>query len=254
MDGVTFRYEGQETRPAIADLDLTIDAGSTTAIVGPSGAGKSTIADLLLGLLTPQEGGILIDGRPLVPAAIRSWRRHIGYVAQDTLLFHATVRENLQWACPEATDSDIGAALRLAAAEAFVSGLPRGLDTVVGDRGVLLSGGERQRLSLARALLRKPRLLILDEATSSLDSENEARIQHAIEDLHARMTIVVIAHQLSTIRSADLIYVVDQGRVVEHGTWADLTTRPAGRFLDLCRAQGLDDARLAAGQSAKRAM
>jgi ATP-binding cassette subfamily C protein len=194
--------------------------------------------DLLLGLLTPQEGRILVDGTPLTPALIGAWRRQVGYVPQETLLFHATIRENLLWVRPDATDEEMSEALRLAAADGFVANLPRGLETVVGDRGVLLSGGERQRLSLARALLRRPRLLVLDEATSSLDSENEMRIQKAIDGLHTQVTMVIVAHRLSTIRSADFIYVLDHGRAVERGTWKELTSRRTGRFLDLYRAQG----------------
>lgn len=238
--GVTFDYQGEGQSPAVQGIDLVIEAGSTTAIVGPSGAGKSTLADLLLGLLHPTTGRILIDGRPLESDELASWRDQIGYVPQETLLFHATVRANLLWARPAATEEDLWCALRLAAADAFVARLPAGLDTVVGDRGVLVSGGERQRLSLARALIRRPRLLILDEATSSLDSENEARIQRAIDKLHQQMTIVIITHRLSTIRSADVIHVVDRGRLVESGSWEQLTHR-AGRFRELSRAQGLDE-------------
>jgi ATP-binding cassette subfamily C protein len=238
LEGVSFTYEDDRALPAVEGLDLTIPSGRTTAIVGPSGSGKSTTVDLLLGLLTPQEGRILVDGTPLTPALIGAWRRQVGYVPQETLLFHATIRENLLWVRPDATDEEMSEALRLAAADGFVANLPRGLETVVGDRGVLLSGGERQRLSLARALLRRPRLLVLDEATSSLDSENEMRIQKAIDGLHTQVTMVIVAHRLSTIRSADFIYVLDHGRAVERGTWKELTSRRTGRFLDLYRAQG----------------
>jgi ATP-binding cassette subfamily C protein len=159
-------------------------------------------------------------------------------VPQDPFLFHDTVRANLQWAREDATDADLWHALRLAAADQFVAALPQGLDTVVGDRGVLVSGGERQRLSLARALVRRPQLLILDEATSSLDSENEERIQQAIDELHQQMTIVVITHRLSTIRAADVIQVVDRGRLIESGSWDELMSH-AGRFRELCAAQGV---------------
>jgi ATP-binding cassette subfamily C protein len=161
-------------------------------------------------------------------------------VPQETLLFHDSVRVNLLWANPAATEDDIWRALTSAAAADFVRALPKGLETVLGDRGVLISGGERQRLSLARALLRQPSLLILDEATSSLDSENEQRIQDAIERLHEQITIVVITHRLSTIRNADRIHVLDHGRVVESGTWRTLLATPDGRFRALCAAQGID--------------
>jgi ATP-binding cassette, subfamily C, bacterial len=239
FDRLTFDYRGDGRTPALAGLDLLIRAGSTTAVVGPSGAGKSTLADVLIGLLPPTGGRLLVDGRPLEPDHRAAWREQIGYVAQETFLFHDTVRANLVWARPDAGDEELWQALRQAAADQFVAGLPQGLDTVVGDRGVLLAGGERQRLSLARALLREPRLLILDEATSSLDSENELRIQQAIDDLHHQTTIVVITHRLPTIRHADVIHVLDQGRLVESGSWDQLWAR-SGRFRELCRAQGLD--------------
>ena len=240
FERVTFDYEGNGQRLAVQDITLSIPAGETTAIVGPSGAGKSTLADLLLGLLTPSQGQLLIDGTPLGPDLRTSWRHRIGYVPQDTFLFHDSVRANLLWASPDASEEDLWRALRLASADEFVAALPGGLDTILGDRGVLVSGGERQRLSLARALVRRPALLILDEATSSLDSENEARIQHAIDSLHQQMTIVIITHRLSTIRGADLIHVVDQGRLVESGSWDELMSRPDGRFLKLCLAQGME--------------
>jgi ATP-binding cassette, subfamily C, bacterial len=248
FDRVTFDYAGDGQRLAVDDVTLAIAAGKTTAIVGPSGAGKSTVADLLMGLLTPSNGQLLVDGRPLGVGHLAAWRHRIGYVTQDTFLFHDTVRANLVWANPDASEDDLWRALRLASADEFVADLPGGLDTVLGDRGVLLSGGERQRLSLARALLRRPTLLILDEATSSLDSENETRIQRAIDSLHHQMTIVIITHRLSTIRRADLIHVIDRGRLIESGAWDELMSRPDGRFRELCLAQGMDQSHaLAAG-------
>lgn len=237
---VTFRYRDDVELPALHGVDLAIASRATTAIVGPSGAGKSTLADLLMGLVTPSAGDVLVDGVPLTPERLQSWRSHIGYVSQDTFLFHDTVRANLLWASPGAGDEQVWQALEQAAAADFVRGLPQGLDTVVGDRGLLLSGGERQRLSLARALLRRPEVLLLDEATSSLDSENERRIQSAIDRLHEQITIVVITHRLSTIRNADLIYVLEQGRVVESGSWSALTASAGGRFRALCAAQGIE--------------
>jgi ATP-binding cassette subfamily C protein len=222
IDHVTLTYDGAGGTPAVDGVTLTIPAGHTTAIVGASGAGKTTVADVLMGLLTPARGCVLVDGQPLGPDHLKAWRAQIGYVPQETFLFHDTVRANLLWARPEATDADLRRSLRMAAAESFVDALPQGLDTVIGDRGSRLSGGERQRLSLARALLRDPTLLILDEATSSLDFENERHIQRAIAQLHGRITIVVITHRLSTIRGADVIYVMDRGRIAESGTWHDL--------------------------------
>lgn len=251
LEGVTFRYGAGLGVPAVRGVDLTILVGSTTAIVGPSGAGKSTIADLLLGLIAPDEGRLLIDGEPLVAERIESWQRQIGYVPQDTFLFHDSVRANLLWAAPDAADEHLWHALRLAAADRFVAALPQGIQTVLGDRGSLLSGGERQRISLARALLRNPRLLILDEATSSLDAESEARIQQAIDSLHRRMTIVIITHRLSAIRHADMIHVLDRGRLVETGTWQELHACPTGRFRKMWCAQGLGQ-ESAAGAAAER--
>jgi len=240
LEEVSFAYQHSGEPLVISDLDLTIPAGKTTAIVGPSGAGKSTIADLVMGLIQPDEGRVLVDERPLRAEQRRAWRSMIGYVPQDTFLFHDTVRENLLWARPGASDGEIREALRLAAAEDFVSRFAEGMETVLGDRGVRLSGGERQRLALARALLRKPSLLILDEATSNLDSENERRIQSAIEELHGSMTILIITHRLFTTRSADVIYVLEQGRSVESGDIDTLVARKQGRFLELCKAQSID--------------
>jgi ATP-binding cassette, subfamily C, bacterial len=237
FEGISFSYGLEEKAPAIHDLNLTIEEGQTTAIVGPSGAGKSTVADLVLGLIAPDEGRILVDSKQLVPELLKSWRSRIGYVAQDTFLFNDTVRANLLWASPEATEADINRVLELAAGE-FIFGLPDGLETVLGDRGVRLSGGERQRLALARALLREPALLILDEATSALDSENENRIQDAIERLHGRTTILIITHRLSTIRQADIIHVLERGRLIESGDW-DALIGQEGRFSALARAQGI---------------
>lgn len=233
---VSFSYNG--TSPVIRDFDLFIQTGQTIAMVGPSGAGKTTVADLLMGLIQPDEGSILLDGKEFSAKNMKSWREQIGYVPQDTFLFHDTLRANLLWAKPDASEDEMNHALELAAAMEFASGLPKGIETNLGDRGVLISGGERQRIALARALLRKPSLLILDEATSSLDSENEKRIQSAIENLHGQMIILLISHRLSTIRGADIIHVLDEGRLVESGTWDELIAKN-GRFKDLCEAQGI---------------
>jgi ATP-binding cassette subfamily C protein len=241
FEQVWFGYEPEA--PVISGLDLFIRRGETTAIVGPSGVGKSTIADLVMGLIAPSGGRLLVDETPLSAKRMQSWRDQIGYVAQDTFLFHDTIRANLLWACPGASEEEMQKALRLAAAEEFVTALPQGLETVVGDRGVRLSGGERQRLALARALLRKPALLILDEATSALDSTNERRIQLAIEELHGDMTILIITHRLSTIREADIIYVVENGSVIEFGNWDNLLANQGGRFRHLYQAQSIDPER-----------
>ena len=238
FENVSFTYPAGQAS-VIRDASLKIPSGRTVAIVGPSGAGKSTIADLLMGLMPAGAGRITVDGAPLDPARALSWREQIGYVAQDTFLFHETVRANLLWARPDATENDLRGALRMVAADEFISRLPNGIDTVIGDRGTTLSQGERQRLALARALLRHPRLLVLDEATNSLDSENEARILGAIERIHGGITTVLIAHRLSTIRWADLIYVIEDGRVVESGDWTTLAAKLDSRFRSWCVAQGL---------------
>ncbi len=233
----------------LRDVDLVIQAGKTTAVVGPSGAGKSTVADLAVGLLHPTGGRVAVDGVTLEGALVHAWRRRLGYVNQDTFLFNETIRENLRLVRRDASEDEILAALRGASAS-FVEALPDGLDTVVGDRGVRLSGGERQRIALARAILRTPRLLLLDEATSALDPENEHVIQTAIERMAGQLTILIIAHRLASVRRADMIYVMERGRVVEAGAWDDLVAQPDGRFRSLCIAQGL----LAAEDGAPRAV
>ena len=229
LEDISFRYN-PDAEPALKHISLKIPARSMTAIVGPSGAGKSTLADILIGLLTPSERHLFIDDTPLSGAFVHAWRHAVGYVPQETFLFHDTIRANVRWGRPEATDEALWQALQLAAADTFVGRLPEGLDTIVGDRGIRLSGGERQRIALARALIRKPSLLLLDEATSALDTEHERRIQEAIDRLHGELTLVVIAHRLSTICKADHIVVLNRGHVVEEGTWEALMARPQGFF------------------------
>lgn len=226
---VSFRYQ-QGNGYALRQVNLAIPAGTTVALVGVSGSGKSTVADLITGMITPAEGDIVLDGTPLNQIQVNLWRRSIGYVAQDAFLFHASILDNLLWAHEKASQEEIWEALSLAAAADLVAGLPQGLNTVIGDRGVRLSGGERQRIVLARALLRKPSVLILDEATSSLDMENEQKIYRAIEGLHGKLTIIIIAHRLATIRKADQILVLEKGQLVEQGNYLDLIENKAGRF------------------------
>ncbi len=236
LENVSFRYDPAQPAAALRTLDLNFPARQVVALCGPSGAGKSTLADILLGLISPTTGRVLLDGADLADGRIHNWRQSIGYVPQETFLFHDTVRANLLWAQPDATAADLQAALRAAAAAEFVDRLPSGLDTIVGDRGVRLSGGERQRIALARALLRRPTLLMLDEATSALDTHNERLVQDAIERLHGELTIVLIAHRLSTVRMADRIVVLESGQVVETGTWDELCRREHGAFQRLVAA------------------
>jgi len=231
LEDVWFAYETDTgvSEFVLRGIDLTIEAGALTAVIGPSGAGKSTIADLINGLLAPTRGRLLLDGRELGRAEIRQWRPHVGYVGQETVLFHQSVRENLLWAQPGATEDELREALMLASA-GFVYELPGGLETIVGDRGILLSSGQRQRISLARALLRKPALLILDEATNALDVENETRVLDAIREVmrnsmelrHAPLTVLMIAHRASAIRRADHVFEMENGRIARSGTWAEL--------------------------------
>jgi len=237
VDGVSFSYPGQE--PVLIDVNCSFPKGKMVAVVGPSGAGKSTLIDLIMGFNTPQIGRVLVDGIRLNEFEINTYRQRIGYVPQESVLFNTTIRENLLWAQEGATEMAIDRACRLANALDFISELPEGYDTVVGDRGVRLSGGQCQRLALARAILREPELLILDEATSALDTHSERLIQEAIEVIAKETTIVVIAHRLSTIVNADYIYVFDKGRVTEEGKYDELVNN-GKHFSDMIRLQLLD--------------
>ncbi|OXM85215.1 ABC transporter ATP-binding protein [Paenibacillus rigui] len=216
---LSFRYHRGEPLYALQHVNLYIRPREMTAIVGPSGAGKSTLIDILMGLLQPESGQVLIDGVPLTGHNLLAFRKAIGYVPQDPLLFNGSIRDNLMMMQPDATDEELQEALEFAAAAQFVGRLPQGLDTMIGDRGVRLSGGERQRLVLARAILRKPSILVLDEATSALDMDNETLIQEALDRLKGKMTLIVIAHRPSTIRNADQVITLDHGKLVQaHST------------------------------------
>ena len=238
---VTYRYPGAAS-PALRDVTLTIPAGRVTALVGSSGAGKSTLADLVLLLATAEQGELVVDGEPLVAERRDAWRASVGYVPQETHLFHDTIRENVRWVAPNASDAEVLDALRMAGASALLARLPNGLDTKIGDRGTLLSGGERQRLALARALLRRPRLLVLDEATSALDPESERAIRQTIASLTPAVTVLTITHRLTTARQADHVVVLDHGAVVAEGPWETLLSGEDSRLARLWTAQlGLDD-------------
>ena len=206
---------------AVDGLSLDLKRGETLGLVGESGAGKSTLADVLMGLIAPDSGTLCVDGSEITGPARMRWRASVAYVPQDAFLFHDSIRRNLLWAKPDASDDELHQALTRAAAD-FVLQLPKGLDTMVGDGGVLLSGGERQRIALARALLKRPALLILDEATSALDRGNETRIRQAIENLHGDLTVVIIGHRLATLEHADQVVVLAQGRVKAQGQWQDV--------------------------------
>ena len=224
FEDVTFAYEPGQ-RPALEGVSFRAEPGQLVALVGPTGAGKSTVTYLVPRFYDPQGGRVLVDGHDVRELTLESLGSHVGIVFQDTFLFHATIRENLRYARAEATDEQLVAAARAAQLHEFIAGLPDGYDTVVGERGHRLSGGEKQRVAIARAILKDPRILILDEATSHLDTVSEQLIQAALKPLLAGRTSLVIAHRLSTILAADLILVIDQGRLVEQGTHAELLAR-----------------------------
>jgi ABC-type multidrug transport system fused ATPase/permease subunit len=220
FDDVTFEYTPGD--PVLRDVAFRAPAGTTTALVGPSGAGKSTLIGLVMAFHQPTLGRVRVDGHDLSRVRLRDYRAHLGVVPQDNFLFDGTIRENIAYGRPDASDEEVAEAARIAHCDEFIDRFEDGLETVIGERGVKLSGGQRQRVAIARAVLADPRILILDEATSSLDSESEAMIRDGIQTLRQGRTTFVIAHRLSTIRSADQILVLDEGRVVERGTHDEL--------------------------------
>lgn len=225
LDGVSFEYP-EAGRSALGQIDLVIPARTTVAVVGPSGAGKSTLVDLLTLMLRPCTGRICIDGVDAAELDAASWRRQIGYVCQDTVVFDASIATNIAMQPVGERDAELLARIREAARQAdlaeFIEALPKGWFTAVGDRGIKLSGGQRQRLFIARELFRRPALLILDEATSALDGVSERAVQQSLAALHGALTVVIVAHRLATVRDADQIVVLDAGRIVEQGSYADL--------------------------------
>lgn len=231
---VTFGYN--KNAQVIQDVSFKIKPGTKLALIGQSGEGKSTIANLLLRLYSPHAGKILIDGTDISQVNQKSLRNQVGVVFQDALLFSGTVKENIAYAKPSATASEIKAAARVANAAAFIRKLPRGYDTKIGERGIKLSGGQKQRIAIARAMLKNPPILILDEATSSLDSKAEAEVQRALRRLMNNRTSLIIAHRLSTIKDVDLVVSLQKGRVVEIGTPAELAAA-AGIYAELLRLQ-----------------
>ncbi|WP_460450543.1 ABC transporter transmembrane domain-containing protein [Alsobacter sp. SYSU BS001988] len=236
FEHVRFAYPSRDDHPVVSDLTFSVAPGERVALVGPSGAGKSTIVQLILRFYDPQGGRVLVDGVPLTEADPQALRRRIALVAQDPVVFGATIAENLRYGRPDATDAQMREAARLAAADRFIEALPQGYDTRVGERGVTLSGGQRQRIAIARAVLRDSPILLLDEATSALDAESETLVQDALDRLMEGRTTIVVAHRLATILKADRILVMDQGRIVEEGAHADLVNRK-GLYSRLARLQ-----------------
>jgi ATP-binding cassette subfamily B protein len=226
VENLTFAYP--KHKPVLVDINMVIPKGKMVAIVGESGAGKSTLIDMIMHFHESSSGRITFDGVDLSSFDIISYRRRIGYVPQDIILFNMTIRDNLLWANENASDEEIGNACALANAEEFIHKLPDAYNTLVGDRGVRLSGGQAQRIALARAILRKPELLILDEATSALDTASERMFQLAIEKIAKGTTVIAVAHRLSTIVNADYIYVLKDGRIAEEGTYPELVQRNGG--------------------------
>ena len=234
FDHVTFGYDSEN--PVLHNIHFSVQPGEIIAIVGPSGAGKTTLVNLLARFYDVQKGMVRIDGRDIRRVRLESMRRHIGMVSQETLLFSVTLKENIRYGRKDATDADVIAAAKAADMHSFIMELPDGYETKIGEDGIKLSGGQKQRMAIARAILTDPRILILDDATSALDSHTEANIQAALSDLMKGRTNFVIAHRLSTVIGADRILVIDAGRIVDYGTHAELVQRP-GVYQDLYNEQ-----------------
>jgi ATP-binding cassette, subfamily B, bacterial len=236
LDAVTFRYPSRPSQTALADFNLQVAAGETVALVGPSGAGKSTVFQLLLRFYDVADGTVRLDGVPVRELALNDLRGRVGIVPQDSVIFSANALDNIRYGRPEASDADVVVAAKSAFAHDFISALPEGYNTFLGERGVRLSGGQRQRISIARAMLKNPPLLLLDEATSALDAESERMVQAALESAMKDRTTLVIAHRLSTVQRADRIIVMDAGRIVESGTHATLSAA-GGLYARLAKLQ-----------------
>jgi ATP-binding cassette subfamily B protein len=238
LSDVWFRY-APDAPWTLREIDAEVPAGTRTALVGETGSGKTTLAYLVARLYEPQRGAVSIDGTDIRDLTLASLAATVGLVSQETYLFHASIRENLRFACPEASDEEIEDAARAAQIHGLIASLPEGYDTPVGERGYRFSGGEKQRIAIARTVLRNPPVLILDEATSALDTQTERSVQEALDALSRGRTTIAIAHRLSTIQDADQILVLDEGAIVERGTHEELVEL-GGRYAELLRGRASD--------------
>jgi ATP-binding cassette subfamily B protein len=238
LEAITFHYPSRPTQAALTDFNLCVAPGETVALVGPSGAGKSTVFQLLLRYYDPGAGTIRLDGVATREMSLHDLRQRIGIVPQDAVIFSASALENIRYGRPDASDEQVRAAALAAFAHEFITALPEGYDTFLGERGVRLSGGQRQRIAIARAMLKNPPLLLLDEATSALDAESERMVQAALESAMQGRTTLVIAHRLATVQQAGRIVVMDHGRIVEQGTHESLVAL-GGTYAKLAALQFL---------------
>ncbi|MDE2393727.1 MAG: ATP-binding cassette domain-containing protein, partial [Cytophagales bacterium] len=237
VQDLEFSYPSRPSVQIIKGINFTIEPGQKVAIVGTSGTGKSTLAQLFMRFYEPNAGSISLGDRSIADIDITEWRKMVALVPQEVLLFGGTIRENIAYGKPGATQTEIESAAELAYAKEFIESFPEKWDTMVGERGVKLSGGQRQRIAIARAILKNPKFLLLDEATSALDSESEKWVQSALEELMKNRTSLIIAHRLSTIRSADLIIVMEEGKIVESGSHEELMKKKSGIYQNMVKLQ-----------------